>query len=108
MALTRKFLDLSAAHLTPQDAAYLEECAWPSREGVLCMRYEHGFFVYAQHDLDCYGEELSGNLRRAMTKACELGCDYLMFDQDAEPQEGLPVFDAETGQETTWEALQAA
>jgi hypothetical protein len=43
-----------------------------------------------------------------MARARELGCDYILFDQDAEPCEGLPLFDAETDQETTWEALQAA
>jgi len=113
MAMVRKFLDLSTAHLTPRDADYLEGAAaeWEviARGGgsasITCGRLPFGFFVHAS-DEPC--EDVPDNIRRVMARARELDCDYILFDQDAEPCEGLPLFDAETGQETTWEALQAA
>ncbi len=107
MANIRKFLDLAAAHLTPRDADYLEESCvrGAANTSTVSSRMEHGFFVYASEEP---GDDVPGNIKRAMAKARELGCDYLLFDQDAEPCKGLPVFDSETGQEATWEELQAA
>ena len=105
MPTIRKFLDLSTAHLTTRDCDYLEDSVVSARTSTVCMSYEHGFFVYASEEP---GDDVSDNIKRAMAKARELDCDYLLFDQDAEPCEGLPLFDAETGQEATWEELQAA
>lgn len=98
MAYVRKFLDLSTAHLSAEDIAYIE-----GEIAIGCSAYsgENGFFAHCQEDCDNPGEltadeKRPAGLSRIFRHAIENGCEYVLFDRDAEPDPALPVFEEET------------
>jgi hypothetical protein len=53
-----------------------------------------GWWMFAPEELGGYREpELSNNLRRICAYARTCGCDYILFDSDAEIDKNLPVFE---------------
>ena len=50
--------------------------------------------MFAPEEADGYREaELSNNLRRICAYARTFGCDYILFDSDAEIDKNLPVLE---------------
>jgi hypothetical protein len=97
MANVRKFLDLSTAHLAQEDKRILERASVPGEcntFGPPSAKHTYGWWMFAPEELDGYREaELSNNLRRICTYARTCGCDYILFDSDAEINKNLPVFE---------------
>jgi hypothetical protein len=96
MSNIRPFLDLSTAHL---DAASKR---WLSNEARDAGSYEgcYGWFTCAYRDPDEPGSIIHDADRPAvlaaiLQHAASLGCDYVLFDADAEESEALPVFEEE-------------
>jgi hypothetical protein len=91
----RKFLDLSTAHLSPSDRDHLDACAAPgSAFGVAVAKTEDGWFVYAPDPADEVDDRnLPPHLQVISAYARAQGCDYILFDCDAEIDPALPVFD---------------
>lgn len=86
----RRFLDLSTGHLTPATRNLLDSTgidAWP----VVGGRMPYGYFIYA-HDEDCGEDPMPADLWSACVMARSLGCEYLLFDADAEEVEGLATY----------------
>lgn len=92
MTHVRRFLDLSTAHLSPRDRACLEASALAGEQGeVSCGAMPYGWFVYACDDRP----DISDTLWALMVEARRLGCDYLLFDADAQALPDFPCFDWE-------------
>lgn len=96
MTNIRRFLDLSTAHL--DDAAK----AWLEMEADDASAYEgrHGFFVHCKEDPDNPGQlwpdtdaPRPESLDRIFLYAIGQGCDYVLFDCDAQVDEALPTFE---------------
>lgn len=94
----RAFLDLSTAHLAPPTLAHLNTLAvadLPFSGGVT----QHGWIVYAPHaaDIGSYLKAHPGcpsEIVEAIRKARELGAEYILYDNEAEPDpEVLPVYE---------------
>jgi hypothetical protein len=92
----RKFLDLSTGHLDRSDRDHLDACAATGGAvGVAVARTEHGWFVYAADASDGVDDRnLPPHLRLISTYARAHGCDYILFDCDADIDPALPVFGA--------------
>lgn len=91
--MIRKFLDLSTAHLKPETLALLAGRTLETLPFAGAAT-AYGWFAYA-HDDNC-GEgddRIPDEMYACMEHARRLGCDYLLFDCDSEPVDGLPVFD---------------
>lgn len=91
--MIRKFLDLSTAHLSPATLERFNGLP-PDRLPFAGGPTDYGWFAYA-HDENCgEGDDaIPEEMFACMTFARAQGCDYILFDCDAEPIEGLPVFD---------------
>jgi hypothetical protein len=90
----RAFLDLSTAHLRPETLAHLntlENDELPFSGGAT----QHGWLVYAPHEADLKAyPKCPVEIVEAMKKARELGADYVLYDNEADPDPNvLPVFD---------------
>ena len=88
-----KMITLHPAHLSGQ-TYHLLRC--DAVMGVITYQKnethgpeEYGVFVYIQGDWADH--EVPEDLRACIELAREDGCDWIMFDYDAEPVEGLPV-----------------
>ncbi len=87
----RRFLDLSTAHLSPaiRDLWTLSPDLIPPPGGS--TRY--GFFIWSgADDLDIAEEDMPAEVKACQLYARSVGCDYILFDADAEQVEGLEVF----------------
>ncbi len=94
----RCFLDLSTAHLQPEDRLFLEFSANPgSLAGVAAMAGTYGWFVYAHDERCCEG--ISDVLWTILERTRALGCAYVLFDADAPILDDLPVFEEDVKQE---------
>lgn len=94
----RHFLDLSTAHLARDDRACLQASSDPHGDvRVYCTATPHGWFLYAHQDRP----DVSENLWELMVEARRRGCEYLLFDRDAEVLAGLATFAEEEGHEQT-------
>lgn len=89
----RRFLDLSTAHLSPKtrDHWTLNPDAVPAPGGV--TRY--GFFVWSGMEGDEPDDDALAEVTACQRFARSLGCDFILFDADADTVEGLEVFDDE-------------
>lgn len=100
MANVRKFLDLSTAHLDQSDSGYLDACAAPGslRGGG---RQDPIRLVRLRSRGTCRLQRAGStpHLRRISACAREHGCEYVLFDADAEIDSALPVFDEKTSEE---------
>lgn len=88
----RRALVMSTIHLRPETRERLSELPldlWPAAGAPI----PHGFYIYA-HDEDGAGEieAFAPELWGALMFARHVGADYVQFDCDAEPTEGLPTF----------------
>lgn len=87
MIETHKLLVLSTGHLTsPETRATLDAGfdQWPCSGG----RTAYGWFCYA-HDENC-GDTIPPDLWACMVFARTAGCQYILFDMDAEQIDALP------------------
>lgn len=90
MTETRKLLVLSTGHVTsPETRAALDDGfdQWPCSGG----RTEYGWLCYA-HDENC-GDTIPADLWACMVFARSEGCDYILFDADADQIDALPWVD---------------
>jgi hypothetical protein len=91
----RRFLDISTGHLQPKTRWMVEEKA------VIGPIYDHpdgfGWLVYVpdpQRVAEWEGPDpIPADLIACFDKARELRCDYILFDCDAQPIDGLPLYD---------------
>lgn len=90
MAFIRKFLDLSTGHLTADTRAALDSGNNNNRFGIPCAVTDYGFFVYADEEPN--DEVLPEELVKAMRHARANGCEYILFDCDAEIDAELDYF----------------
>lgn len=98
------FLDLSTGHVTHDE--WEAVCrAWPALDdayGPRVIKHEYGAWVNVP-GIEPAGaltpeeaEEFTGhypNVGACLTRARELGCTWINFDQDAEQDEALPTFE---------------
>ena len=85
----RKFLTLSTAHVTNETRLILDETStkdWP----VFGFGGVYGWVIYA-HDENL--GEIPEDLWRVIEYARANGCDYVMFDADADMIEELPHYE---------------
>jgi hypothetical protein len=88
-----KVLDLSTAHMTPQDNKRLEAEVHEGQAPVYELK-AHGWLVYVGEIEDNWpAVTMSEAFRNVLKEAKELGCDYVRFDRDGRTYEELPVFD---------------
>jgi hypothetical protein len=94
MPHVRQFLDVSTAHLTPECRRWLDNEAedGPTYSGC------YGYVTWACVNPDDHAEVMEDEdrpdvLTAIFQRAASLGCDYVLFDRDAEEDEALPVFD---------------
>lgn len=93
MSVIRKFLDLSTAHL-PQSV--MEGLS--GFENVVAYTHgEYGAFLWVpddpQESNDFMDEPIPAEVLAVQLYARSLGCDYVMFDRDADTDEALPTWD---------------
>jgi hypothetical protein len=86
----RKFLDVSTSNLSELTCATLG-----SIEGVSADETRYGWLMHASNGAAQYAREHDwpAELLPIVELARSKGCEYILFDRDAEPIEGLPTFD---------------
>jgi hypothetical protein len=99
MPAIRQFLDLSTAHLDEASKRWLTNAAWDASAFHGC----YGWFAATYPDTDNPGHSEvttgSGDLQAPAALAtifeyaCTLGCDYVLFDDDAEIDPALATFE---------------
>lgn len=94
------FLDLSTAHLKPEDNDLLGRWANDPASPVTVIRYEYGFKVLVSLDEEhqrilkaCQKSGASKELLEIMRYARANGCWFINFDRDATAQDCFPTFD---------------
>lgn len=90
----RNLLQISTGHLKPETLTRFSDvdCNYLPFYG---SSTPHGFFVYAHDDFECM-DECPPEMLPIMTKAREMGCDYILFDCDAQLHPELfEVYDGE-------------
>lgn len=89
-------LDLSTAHLSPEEAAEMNAGGCPIAP---CIDTRYGWMVYAGEPGDdpaCFEDEPEGSwpgLRAARQLAQSMGCRFVWFDADAEEVAGPPSWE---------------
>ena len=92
MKQVRKFLDLSTGHLPRKTAEEIEAEVFPKKPA---MQSEYAWLfsvpetIQELHDAGV----TCGAFLNVMVLAQDTGCDYVLFDRDAEPVDWLPTFD---------------
>lgn len=98
MANVRKFLDLSTVHLTEEQRLFGDRdgdrASWGS--AVVDVR-EYGFLLWVPDDpkdsAESTEEGVPDNVLAIQLYARKHGCDYVLFDADADVDEALAVFE---------------
>ena len=98
----RRFLDVSAGHLSIETWTWLEGQTTddvvrdPSTNPaeVLAGRTRHGWFVYAN---ECPAPPIPDDMASMMRYARHRGCEYILLDCDALLLENLPVLHPDFG-----------
>ena len=89
-----RYLVLSTSHVSLKTAERLD--AWAALERSLrplaVASTHEGWFVTSREIPEPYRQEVPQELLEAMRFARHLGCDYLLFDCDADTVDALPVF----------------
>jgi hypothetical protein len=105
MIVTRKFLDLSTAHVSVETrdwlnaqglVAALAESGDDPTPAIPIARHAYGWFVYADEEVmqsDKPPLGIPADLWICMKIARVHDCEYILFDADAGKIEGLPTFD---------------
>jgi len=94
--MIRKFLDLSTSHIPDADRAWLCEQADLNNHDGGDVESHHvaahscGWWMWAGTD-DTYG--IPEGLMPVCLHARANGCDYILFDRDAEVIGALPVYE---------------
>jgi hypothetical protein len=96
----RRFVDVSSAHITENDAQLLTEYAKSKNSILIVMEYNEGCWLYVPLS-DMLDQKLAAWARAGLSKAlCDLvraaraeGIDYLKIDADGGHHEGFPEFD---------------
>lgn len=91
---THRFVVISTAHIRETTAELLDNTPvkeWPCLGGTYG---EYGWFLYA-HDENAGVDPdvIPSELFDVMTWARKQGCNYILFDIDADEVEDLPAFD---------------
>lgn len=90
----RRFVVISTAHVSETTARRLDTTPakeWPCAGGPYG---EYGWFVYAHDENAGVGDDaIPADLFDVMCWSCANGCDYVLFDCDADAVDGLPVYD---------------
>ncbi len=102
----RKFVDLSTAHLPQHVLAELT-----SFNGVIAHPTPHGAWLWVPDDPQSYTDDYAADFRAGEADgddfgdgsapeilvvqlyARSLGCDYVLFDRDADIDDALPTWD---------------
>jgi hypothetical protein len=93
-AVIRTFLNLSTAHLPP----YLgTPGGLDTTAGVIAYATDNGFLLWVPDDPDESAQATTDPVPDAVLAiqryARQLGCDYVLFDADAEQVAALPTWD---------------
>ncbi len=97
-----KVLDLSTAHLPARLIEPHSNAHVNSYDGVTATRLSGGWLLVVPQDPDAhaadYGEHADFDgpppeVVAVQRYARSLGCEYVLFDQDAEREPGLPVWE---------------
>ncbi len=96
-ATIRRFLDLSTSHLTAEQREYGgrdgDRSAWG---GAVVEVHEYGFWLWVPDDPKessrASEERVPRNLLAVQLYARRRGCDYVLFDRDAEVNKDLRTF----------------
>jgi hypothetical protein len=90
----RRFVVISTAHVSETTARRLDNTPakeWPCAGGPYG---EYGWLVYVHDENAGVGRDaIPTDLFEAMCWARKQGCDYVLFDCDADMIEGLPTYD---------------
>jgi hypothetical protein len=90
---TRRFVVISTAHVAETTAKRLDNTPakeWPCLGGPYG---EYGWFLYAHDENSGVGKDaIPAELFDVMTWARTQGCDYILFDCDADQIDRLPAF----------------
>jgi hypothetical protein len=97
-ATVRKFLDLSTVHLTPEQREYGgrdgDSASWG---GAIVDVRKYGFWMWVPDDPKessrTMEERVPKNLLAVKIYARRHGCDYVLFDTDAERNRDVEAFD---------------
>jgi hypothetical protein len=103
MPTIRSFLDLSTGHLSTETRAWLDE---QGRTAALCRTSmdprpafcmastSDGWLCWAgMEDDEANLQALPLDLIQCIRRAKNLGCDYILFDSDADTDEALHVYE---------------
>src|SRR5262245_58838630 len=88
----RRFLDLSTTHL-PE---HLGSHALSGHDGVVACRLTHGWPMWVPPDPQAHADDypsLPAEVLRTQRYARARGCDYVLFDADADQVGDLPAWD---------------
>jgi hypothetical protein len=83
---SRKYLDTSTAHISPAAVEWLDKVSG----GYTVAKFEYGWFWLVPQAPD---DLLHEDLRPIADHASKLGCHHVLFDRDAAPIDGLPVYE---------------
>jgi hypothetical protein len=103
----RRFLDLSITHLTPalarnRHTAQAGDVWLGAVDGVTAYQVEYGWLMWVPDDPETHasdydyprdGHPFPEVVLTIQRYARDLGCDYVLFDADAEALPDLPTFE---------------
>jgi hypothetical protein len=87
----RQLLELGVQNIPPEWRADLT-----AADGVTVWRLPYGYLMWVPGDPEesaANGDGVPGDLLRIQTYARALGCDFVLFDEDAEPTGELPIWE---------------
>jgi hypothetical protein len=92
MDTTRRFLDLSTAHLPHGVCEHLS-----SYDGVLADRHRYGWWLFVpcepERQASDSGDDIPDDVLRIQRYARERDCDWIRLDEDASTISDLPTWD---------------
>jgi hypothetical protein len=94
----RRLLDLSIAHLPQEMGDPNGACPLHTVDGVTAYQMRHGWLMWVPDDPDERSREYEADpvpeaVLAVQRAARALDCDWVMFDQDADTIDGLPVWE---------------
>lgn len=90
------YLDLSTAHIKKQTDRFLDrESQWPLTD-IIAYKKWGGYFVFVpEHDdlgNSLESDQIPMDLKRCIKFARKHGCNWILFDSDAEIVNELPTY----------------
>lgn len=92
----RQFLDLSTAHVSQETRLFLDEQNHDGFDTVWSAKTASGWIAYAAESAEhprLLTHGVPADLVAAFARARALGCDYILFDADADTDEVLMTFE---------------